>query len=117
MSNLDRIRPSRRTLLKASAASAALALAHGVAPRLAGAQAATPTAAIPGADPDFAALDAFVVERMETLGVPGDAVGVVLGDREHTAGFGITNVDHPLRSTPPPCSRSARRPRPSPARR
>jgi len=33
---------------------------------------------------------------MGTLGIPGAAVGVISGDREFSAGFGVTNVDHPL---------------------
>jgi CubicO group peptidase (beta-lactamase class C family) len=59
------------------------------------AEPATPTA---GGDPDalFAELDAFLTERMAELKVPGVAVGVIAGDREHTAGFGVTNLDHPL---------------------
>ena len=55
----------------------------------------TPTA---GADPDalFAELDQLVVTRMAALKIPGVAIGVIAGDREHAAGFGVTNVDHPL---------------------
>ncbi len=96
MSTRERIRPSRRTLLKASAASAALALVNSVTPSLASAQASTPTAASSVTDPDFAALDALVTKRMDALGVPGVAVSAIFGDREHAAGFGVTNVDHPL---------------------
>ena len=33
---------------------------------------------------------------MERLHVPGVALGVIHGDVEHTAGFGVTNIDHPL---------------------
>ncbi len=33
---------------------------------------------------------------MRRLDVPGAAVGVIDGDHEHIAGFGVTNVDHPL---------------------
>ena len=56
---------------------------------------ATPAA---GGDPDalFAELDAYLTQRMAELKVPGVAVGVIAGDREHTAGFGVTNLDHPL---------------------
>jgi CubicO group peptidase (beta-lactamase class C family) len=108
MSNPDRFRPSRRTLIKASAASAALAIANAMAPRPAGAwqNGAAPTATpatgadldrgLADMDRDFADLDALVAERMAALGVPGVAVGILLGDREHAAGFGVTNVDHPL---------------------
>src|SRR5687768_12400291 len=33
---------------------------------------------------------------MERLHVPGVAVGVQHEGKEHTAGFGVTNVDHPV---------------------
>lgn len=96
MHNPDRIRPSRRTVIKASAAVAGLAVANAIARRPAGAWETPAAPATPAAGADFAALDAYVVERMAALGVPGVAVGVILGDREHAAGFGVTNVDHPL---------------------
>lgn len=44
----------------------------------------------------FAALDAFVVERMAALKIPGAAVEVIACDREHAAGFGVTSVAHAL---------------------
>ena len=37
-----------------------------------------------------------VTEAMARLRVPGVAVGVLLDGTEHTAGFGVTNVEHPL---------------------
>jgi CubicO group peptidase (beta-lactamase class C family) len=43
-----------------------------------------------------AALAAFLSEECARLSVPGAAVGVVHGDRELSAAFGVTNVDHPL---------------------
>jgi CubicO group peptidase (beta-lactamase class C family) len=43
-----------------------------------------------------AELDAMIPELMTTLQVPGVAVGVIAGGKEHTAGFGVTNIDHPL---------------------
>ncbi len=93
---LERVRPSRRTLLKTSFASLAVALTAGT-PRLAGASPATPVVATPAtATADLAALDAFVEERMAALGVPGVAIGVILGEEEHVAGFGVTSVGHPL---------------------
>ncbi len=91
-------RTRRRLLGHALAAGSALA----AAPWIAHAQeasatrsTATPTA---GNEPEalFAELDAFIARRMGELGVPGAAVGVIAGDREHAAGFGVTNVDHPL---------------------
>jgi CubicO group peptidase (beta-lactamase class C family) len=48
------------------------------------------------ADPRFRGLCEQVVAAMRRLQVPGVAVGVVDGDAEHVAGFGVTNVDHPL---------------------
>jgi CubicO group peptidase (beta-lactamase class C family) len=48
------------------------------------------------ADPRFRELCRGLVAAMARLGVPGAAVGLVDGDTEHIAGFGITNVDHPL---------------------
>jgi len=36
-----------------------------------------------------------ITEAMERLGVPGVAVGLWYEGREHVAGFGVTNVDHP----------------------
>ena len=44
----------------------------------------------------FEQLCAFVQDRMEKTGVPGVAIGVLYGDETYTAGFGVTNVDHPL---------------------
>ena len=46
--------------------------------------------------PVFRLLDQKVVEAMERLHVPGVAVGVLHEGKEHAAGFGVTNVDHPL---------------------
>jgi CubicO group peptidase (beta-lactamase class C family) len=48
------------------------------------------------ADPRFRELCRELVATMQRLGVPGAAVGVIDGDAEHIAGFGVTNVDHPL---------------------
>ena len=40
---------------------------------------------------------AFVIRRgMADLQVPGVAVGLLLDGEEHAAGFGVTNVNHPL---------------------
>lgn len=47
-------------------------------------------------DPDFRLLGERVVEAMERLRVPGVAVGVINGDQEHTAGFGVTSIANPL---------------------
>jgi len=44
----------------------------------------------------FGRLGEFVRQEMERLQVPGVSVGVHHEGREYTAGFGITNVNHPL---------------------
>jgi len=41
-------------------------------------------------------LGAFVTRLMEKEQVPGVAVGVLHKDEMSTAGFGVTNMDHPL---------------------
>jgi len=38
----------------------------------------------------------FVERVMANEGIPGAAVGILHGDRTEVAGFGVTNVDHPL---------------------
>src|SRR5262245_43778504 len=48
------------------------------------------------ADPKFKKLCEQIVAAMQRIQVPGVAVGVVDGDAEHIAGFGVTSVDHPL---------------------
>jgi CubicO group peptidase (beta-lactamase class C family) len=48
------------------------------------------------ADPMFRQLCREVVATMERLHVPGVAVGLIDGDAEHVAGFGVTNIHHPL---------------------
>jgi CubicO group peptidase (beta-lactamase class C family) len=48
------------------------------------------------ADPMFRQLCREVVATMEPLHVPGVAVGLIDGDAEHVAGFGVTNIHHPL---------------------
>jgi CubicO group peptidase (beta-lactamase class C family) len=46
--------------------------------------------------PDFTPLEEQVLAAMERLHVPGVAVGILHGRAEYHAGFGVTNVDHPL---------------------
>lgn len=46
------------------------------------------------------ALDRFVKHRLEETSTPGAAVGVLHRGKRFTAGYGITNVDHPLPVTP-----------------
>jgi CubicO group peptidase (beta-lactamase class C family) len=47
-------------------------------------------------DPDFQQLCEVVVAAMKRLQVPGVAVGILHDGREFMAGFGVTNVEHPL---------------------
>ena len=41
-------------------------------------------------------LGKFVTKTMEAKGIPGAAVGLWYKDQAWTAGFGVTNLDHPL---------------------
>ncbi len=45
---------------------------------------------------DFALLSEFVQQEMDRLRVPGVALGLRFEGRDHIAGFGVTNVNHPL---------------------
>src|SRR5215813_6566380 len=47
-------------------------------------------------DPKFKGLCEQIVAVMRRIQVPGVVVGVIDGDVERVAGFGVTNVDHPL---------------------
>lgn len=49
-----------------------------------------------GTDAGFDELDAKIEAGMKAYGIPGVAVGVVIGDREYVKGYGVTNVDYPL---------------------
>jgi CubicO group peptidase (beta-lactamase class C family) len=87
---------SRRGLLKTALAVSATAMPIS---RLRTASALTgPATPVPGSDPEvlFAELDQLVVARMATLKIPGVAIGVIADGTEHAAGFGVTNLDHPL---------------------
>jgi CubicO group peptidase (beta-lactamase class C family) len=44
----------------------------------------------------FTQLGTLVQEEMARLDVPGVAVGVIDGDQEEIATFGVTNIEHPL---------------------
>jgi CubicO group peptidase (beta-lactamase class C family) len=48
------------------------------------------------ADPKFRDLSAEVEKEMERLHVPGVALGTMYEGQEYIAGFGVTNIDHPL---------------------
>lgn len=86
---------SRRAILQAALVSSAAAFltSPGAIEQVSAQSAATPLADTEAA---FAALDDFVMNRMAELQIPGVALGVIVGDQEHTAGFGVTNIDHPL---------------------
>jgi CubicO group peptidase (beta-lactamase class C family) len=48
------------------------------------------------ADARFRRVCEAIVEHMRRLHVPGVAIGIVDGEAEHTAGFGVTSIEHPL---------------------
>ncbi|MFN8593669.1 MAG: serine hydrolase domain-containing protein [Thermomicrobiales bacterium] len=88
---------SRRTFHKTALAGAAVIaapIAGRPSPVSASQGTAMPMAGVP--DALFAELDAFVGERMAALKIPGASIGVIAGNQEHAAGFGVTNLDHPL---------------------
>jgi CubicO group peptidase (beta-lactamase class C family) len=89
---------SRRDLLKTSLAASAAVAVSDVSEVNAAAAPAGPDTPTAGADLDalFAELDDMVATRMAVLKIPGAAIGIIAGDREHAMGFGVTNVDHPL---------------------
>src|SRR5581483_2734605 len=45
---------------------------------------------------EFRPLEEMIKEAMERLQVPGVAVGMLHEGKEYAAGFGVTNVEHPL---------------------
>ncbi|NJC95647.1 MAG: penicillin-binding protein [Anaerolineales bacterium] len=51
-------------------------------------------------DTKFRKISKKIVSEMKRLDVPGVAIGIWHKGREHTAGFGITSVEHPLPVTP-----------------
>jgi CubicO group peptidase (beta-lactamase class C family) len=48
----------------------------------------------------FHHLSKSILSNMERLGVPGVSVGVLSGDQELTASFGVTSIENPLPVTP-----------------
>jgi len=46
-------------------------------------------------DADFQPLNGRIVEAMARLHVPGVVVGIIHDGKEHVAGSGVTNLDHP----------------------
>jgi CubicO group peptidase (beta-lactamase class C family) len=51
-------------------------------------------------DKKFKKISQKIVSEMKRLKVPGVAIGIWHNGKEHTAGFGITSVEHPLPVTP-----------------
>ncbi len=101
MTHHTQTRLSRRTMIQLSTASAAtLAVSRPSSPTHVSAQSvATPAGgATPTADQTglFEDLDAFIVQRMAELQVPGVALGIIQGKVERAIGYGVTNLDHPL---------------------
>src|SRR5688572_18656414 len=75
-------------MIRKSIAALALALALLAAP-----------AAPDTSEERFERVVAAVRQAAREYRVPGAAVGVLFGGRSHTAGLGVTNVDHPLTVT------------------
>jgi CubicO group peptidase (beta-lactamase class C family) len=88
----------RRCLTALLTASAAALVGQADGGRNAMPALAAPATPAAGGDPDalFTEFDAYLTRRMAKLKVTGVAVGVIAGDREHAAGFGVTSLDHPL---------------------
>jgi CubicO group peptidase (beta-lactamase class C family) len=83
---------SRRTLLRATAATAGSTFALGqVTPGLAAPDASTRTG-----DGPFRALDEKIRAGMRKYAIPGVALGVLYRGREYVRGYGVTNVDYPV---------------------
>ncbi|HJR78624.1 MAG TPA: serine hydrolase domain-containing protein [Anaerolineales bacterium] len=51
-------------------------------------------------DKKFKKISQTIISEMKRLKVPGVAIGILHNGKEHTAGFGITSVEHPLPVTP-----------------
>jgi len=64
-------------------------------PQSLSATATSPSTSPAAIDPDYEPLHEQIRSAMQRLGVPGIAVGILHEGKEHTAGFGVTNVDHP----------------------
>ena len=47
-------------------------------------------------EPNFKKITQKIVSEMKRLHVPGVAIGIWHKGKEYTAGFGITNAEHPL---------------------
>jgi hypothetical protein len=54
------------------------------------------TKASPSKDTKFGTISRSIVKEMKRLQVPGVAIGIYNKGEEFAAGFGVTNVEHPL---------------------
>lgn len=81
---------SRRSFLRAATAAALTFPPFATVPLVR----ADVSAAVDG-DAEFARLSEEVMRQMRRRKVPGVAVGIVYGDREWNAGFGVTSVSDP----------------------
>jgi CubicO group peptidase (beta-lactamase class C family) len=86
---------SRRILMKTALATGAALVVPAIGQSGGIATAAATSLASDDPADLFRELDAFVTARMAELLVPGVALGVIAGDSEHLAGFGVTNVESP----------------------
>ncbi|HEU5426807.1 MAG TPA: serine hydrolase domain-containing protein [Actinocrinis sp.] len=91
---------SRRTLLRATSATAAASVAgltFQSSPASAASSATAPTTtAPPTAARLFRELDAKIRAGMARYAIPGAAVGVLYKGVEYLKGYGVTNVDYPV---------------------
>jgi CubicO group peptidase (beta-lactamase class C family) len=101
MHRMTATRVSRRALVGATLVAAAVTATVPNPVRGVRSAIASPTRRV-GGDPHalFREFGYLIERRMEDLKVPGVAVGVVIDGREHAAGFGVTNVEHPLAVDP-----------------
>jgi CubicO group peptidase (beta-lactamase class C family) len=81
----------RRTFLQAATGTVAASLVTGAAQPAAGVSLDSTSL-----DRAFRELDAKIQDGMERFGIPGVAVGVLCGGRQHLRGYGVTNVDNPV---------------------
>jgi CubicO group peptidase (beta-lactamase class C family) len=88
-------RLSRRTLLRATSATAAASVA-GATIQASPATAASSAAAPPAAARLFHELDAKIRAGMARYAIPGAAVGVLYKGVDYVKGYGVTNVDYPV---------------------
>ena len=100
MDRTNRARPSRRALLKVAGAAGVVlpAVLRRTGVATAAGSDATPAPPPHAGDPAdlFREFGEVVERRMAELKIPGVALGVVADKEEFAAGFGVTNVDHPL---------------------